>query len=355
MMSPESRLALGVQDPELTEVNGPGFNIQIPITNDVLQLLKDAPPARGLDGASDIFKLREHLAAMKKALTAANTKSSASAYSEEDREIPMRDGQYITVRIHRPQSESEPAEGCPGLVMFHGGGFCLGGLDNETALCRMWTDLGGIAVNVDYRLAPENPFPAPVHDAYDALTWTASHIEELGIDAKKGFVVGGVSAGANLAVVLSHLYRDEGLSPPLTGQYLSIPTTCEPKALPAAYRDVYLSREQNKNGLILNQKSIDMFENLYKPDPTSPLRSPLVFPSHQNLPPAYFQICGADPLRDEGLIYESILRESGIKTRLDIYPGLPHGFWTWFPEASFSKKFQADTVEGLRYLLGQSV
>lgn len=81
----------------------------------------------------------------------------------------------------------------------------------------------------------------------------------------------------------------------------------------------------------------------------------MIFPSHEGLPPAYVQICGADPLRDEGLIYEQVLREeSGVRTRLDVFPGLPHGFWSWFPQAEFSKDFQVKTMEGLEWLLKQS-
>lgn len=72
--------------------------------------------------------------------------------------------------------------------------------------------------------------------------------------------MGGISAGANLAAVVAHLYKDKKQSPPLTGQYLSLPTTCDPEALPSKYKEVYLSREQNRDGLILNQKSIDLFE-----------------------------------------------------------------------------------------------
>lgn len=97
---------------------------------------------------------------------------------------------------------------------------------------------------------------------------------------------------------------------------------------------------------------LNLQTELYKPDRLSPLRSPIVFPSHANLPPSYFQICGMDPLRDEALIYEEILREEyGTKTLVDLYPGLPHGFWSWWTEAEFSKKFQEDCVKGLKWLL----
>lgn len=92
-------------------------------------------------------------------------------YVEEDRQIPVRDGSTITIRIHKPKTL--PGDGCPIFVVYHGGGFCLGGLDNESILCRNFTRLGGIAVNVDYRLAPEHPFPVGVNDAYDALKWVS--------------------------------------------------------------------------------------------------------------------------------------------------------------------------------------
>lgn len=95
----------------------------------------------------------------------------------------------------------------------------------------------------------------------NAIIQTSCHMQTLGINPQKGFIIGGVSAGANLAAVVAHLYRDEKHLPPLTGQYLSIPTTCDPEALPSKYKDVYLSREQNKEGLILNKNSIDMFES----------------------------------------------------------------------------------------------
>ena len=138
----------------------------------MFQILKNNPYVEGLNADTDIVELRKTLLKRKQELTKVNSAEGEVNYIEEDREIPVRDGSFINVRIHSPKSP--PKDGSPIFVVYHGGGFCLGGLDNETLLCRKFTALGGVAVNVDYRLAPEHPFPVPVNDAYDALKWVRS-------------------------------------------------------------------------------------------------------------------------------------------------------------------------------------
>jgi len=332
VMSPEEHLALATINPELDEI-----------------LKKDGNPPH-LDPNTDIPNLRAQLAKTKRQFLEANT--GDVTYVEEDRQIEMRDGSSITVRIHSPKTP--PKDGSPIFVVYHGGGFCVGGLDNDTVLCRNFTELGGVAVNVDYRLAPEHVFPTQVHDAYDALKWTAAHFEELGGNAKKGFLVGGISAGANLSSVITHLYCNDKLSPPLTGTYLSIPLVVPPEHVPEKYKNIYLSREQNKAAPLLDEGAIALFESVYKADYNSPLGAPILFESRKGHPPTYFQICGMDPLRDEALIYEDLLKEEGVKTLVDLYPGLPHAFWSWWPEAKFTKSFRKDCEKGMKWLLEQS-
>ncbi|ESZ90039.1 hypothetical protein SBOR_9568 [Sclerotinia borealis F-4128] len=323
------------------------------INAELEEILETSPVTRRLDANTNVPELRQRLTAAKKEQVAASTALLKEvSFIEEDRQISVRDGSSIGVRIHRPKNA--PSGGSPVFVVYHGGGFCFGGLDNETVLCRQWTDLGGVAVNVDYRLAPEHPFPTGVNDAYDALKWTAANIDELRINPSKGFLVGGVSAGANFASVVSHLYRDEKLSPPLTGIYLSIPPVVPQKVVPEQYKSTYLSYEQNKDAPLLNRKIAETFDRHYGAKELSPLATPIQFASHKNLPPTYFQICGLDPLRDEGFIYEDILKENGIETRTDIYPGLPHGFWTWYPETKFSRKYVEDCKMGMSWLLEKS-
>lgn len=140
--------------------------------------------------------------------------------------VPARDGFDIPVRIYKPVSK--PPTGSPIIVMFHEGGWAMGDLTDEDQNCRLFArDLGAVCVNVDYRLAPEHQFPTGVYDAYDVVKWCAASARPdssiLPADPRQGFIVGGASAGGNLSAVVCQLGRDNGLTPPLTGQYLCVP------------------------------------------------------------------------------------------------------------------------------------
>jgi acetyl esterase/lipase len=162
----------------------------------------------------------------------------------------------------------------PVLVVLHGGGWVLGGLDNEALLCQTWCEqFNGVGINIDYRLAPEYKFPTPVHDCYDAVKWTAMNPDKHGGNLRKGFLIAGVSAGANMAVSCSHLAVDDKLTPEITGLYLSIPSVLAPEAVPEKWKPAYNSREENKDALILNAGAIALFRSSVATKPiTNPTR-----------------------------------------------------------------------------------
>ena len=238
--------------------------------------------------------------------------------------VPSRDGSTIPVKIYIPVTQ--PPTGSPVIVMFHEGGWAMGDLSDEDQNCRLFArDLGAVCVNVDYRLAPEHPFPKGVEDAYDVVKWcSATACPDSSIlpgDLSQGFIVGGASAGGNLSAVVCQLGRDEGLHPPLTGQYLCVPALLWPDSVPDKWASAYCSRFQSTSDpvLKLDENTGHALVETLKPDTSSPLFSPLLHPNLRNLPPAFFQLGGLDPLRDEGLLYERVLsEENGIPTKVSL-------------------------------------
>lgn len=270
-------------------------------------------------------------------------------------QYPTTDGTKLRAKLYQPTNP--PKNGSPLIVMFHGGGFCLGAPEGEEQTCRNFVQaFGATCISAAYRLAPEFKFPHAPKDAWDALKWAAANASSWGADPSIGFVVGGTSAGGNISAILAHLARDESLSPPLTGQYLAIPALLPEKKVPAKYQQYALSYEQNKNAPVLPVAAVDMFMKGYQPDEDDGVYyAPFNHPKgHKDLPPTLFQVDGMDPLRDEGIIYERVLREeNGIKTKIYLYPGLPHGHWGFFPFLKSSEKFRKEQVEGMSWLLGR--
>lgn len=268
--------------------------------------------------------------------------------------ITARDGTKISLRIHRPKAA---LNGLPVIVYHHFGGYCVGSSALAVPLCRsLVQQFHVVCVNVDYRLAPEYPFPTPINDCWDALQWVATNASELGADPSKGFIVGGESSGGNIAIVLSHLARDNNLSPPLTGQFLSLPSCLPPETVPEKFKPFYHSWKQAQEApKLFGYGMTTMFRKAHAADVNSPLFASFNDPQgHAGMPPAYFQICALDPVRDEGMVYEKVLREEHkIKTRLDIYPGLPHAFWQVYPAFEKAKEAHQDMMNGFAWLLEQ--
>ncbi|KAJ7110518.1 Alpha/Beta hydrolase protein [Mycena epipterygia] len=275
-----------------------------------------------------------------------------SSYSVENRIIPV-DGGEISIRCIQPVPRADETGGFPILVWLHGGGWASGDLDIDDYHLRIISvDFRLSIVNVDYRLAPEHPFPAGLNDSYAALKWTATHAADISGSLAKGFLVGGASAGANYAAALAHRARDDPFfaERKLTGHILQVPMVLHPAAYPEELKPELLSIEQNKDAPVITRANIDFFLDCLRVDPSDPEFSSLLL-SHKNLSPAYIQVSGLDPLRDEGILYEKQLRESNVKTRLDVYPGVPHAFHVSFPQLAASQKWEADFRAGLGWLL----
>ncbi|KAF5009165.1 hypothetical protein FDECE_4609 [Fusarium decemcellulare] len=275
--------------------------------------------------------------------------------TERDIEIPVRDSSSILAYVYARSKESTDA--LPIFLFFHGGGFCIGSRHDDLESNRIIASKTSIiVVSLEYRLAPEHPFPQAIHDGFDALHWIANNPSQVhpAASPSSGLIVGGTSAGGSIANAVVYLNRDLGSPVTVTGQLLSVAPLLPPPVVPRKYQDDYISNKQNKDVAIPSEELTQLFLAAYKPDKTSPLAVPAIHPSgHAGIPPTYLQACGLDGLRDESLIYQRILEhENGIATRLDLYPGLPHHFWDFFPQLTKQvEKRTNDTVEGIRWLL----
>ena len=152
---------------------------------------------------------------------------------------------------------------------------------------------------------------------------------------------------------MMHRARDLALDPPLTGAGLIIPALTVHDDPPAKYRDELRSLAQNANAPLLGAVHIERAMAEYRPVKGDPLHDTLSAERFDGLPPVFLQVCGADPLRDEALIYERLVREAGGRTKLRVYPGVPHAFWSVWPAWDKSKKAMNETTEGIGWLLKQ--
>jgi acetyl esterase len=258
----------------------------------------------------------------------------------ENRTIPGPAGQ-IPVRVYTP-SESGPH---PGLVFFHGGGFVLCNLDTHDGICRSLTNAAGcVVVSVDYRLAPEYPYPAAPEDCYAATQWIAKNGSELGIDVSR-LAIGGDSAGGNLTAVTALMARDRG-GPALRFQLMIYPVTvCGFET--ASYRE-------NGEGYFLTTGMMRWFWDKYLADPkqaSEGYASPLRAANLANLPPGLCITAGYDPLRDEGEAYAERLRKDGVDVRTSRYSGMFHGFLSMTAQLDQARKAVVEAGAALRAAL----
>jgi len=261
----------------------------------------------------------------------------------ENRSIPGPGGP-IPVRIYWPLA----GKSLPALVYLHGGGWVFGNIDSVDRNCRVLANSAQcVVVNVEYRLAPENKFPAPAEDAYAAVTHVAEHAFEFDIDARQ-IAIGRDSAGGNLATVACLMARDRG-GPPLVFQLLVYPVT--------DYDDNRPSLEENE-GYLLTRKVMQYFWEHYVASPEQgrhSYASPINAEDLAGLPPAMVITAECDPLRDQGEAYARRLQEAGVPVMLKRYAGAIHVFFQMGAVIDSGREAVADAASALRNAFAASM
>ncbi|KAF2999852.1 hypothetical protein E8E13_007450 [Curvularia kusanoi] len=320
------------------------------------QLLPHLPPAKSFADYGTAADLRAAIATQVEQMVSSGMAKIPdwTDVSKNEIQIPVRDGSSIRAVVYRPENAAPG----PLAVYFHGGGWTFGWPEAwEHGYEVLVKELGITVVGVAYRLSPENVFPAAAEDACDSLQWCAENTESLGADSGKGIIVIGTSAGANIGAVAVHDAVQNKSKAKVTGVVLIGAGLVHQAALPEKWRAHHKSYEQNRNAPILDVRVLEWFLEQYKPVPESPYASALLWPGgHAGQPPTYMQAMGMDPLRDDTLIYEHVLREEfGVPTKLDIYAGVPHCAPDFFPMLPVAGEALVDLEAGVEWILGQNI
>lgn len=260
-------------------------------------------------------------------------------------------GGRIPVRIYTPPGDAPR----PLLVFFHGGGWVIGDLDTHDRECRMLcNDAGVLVIAVDYRLAPEHPFPAAHEDCWAALQWAHDNAAELGGDASR-MAVGGDSAGGNLAACVALQARDAGIA--LKLQMLVYPATDLRGHDPDWTGARFDSIEENRDGPFLTKDSMIYFlEHLSSGLDAAAITqdwrlSPMLAPTHEGVARAYVATCEFDPIRDEGNAYADKLAAAGVPVEHKVWAGQPHVLFQLSPVLDDGKALLAECADALKRAL----
>ena len=258
--------------------------------------------------------------------------------------IPTVDARReLPARLYVPDSAAEEPNGLPVVLFAHGGGFNSGNLDTHDVLARaIALRSGALVLAVDYRLAPEHPYPAAPDDLYTALNWVAGNAQDIGADPDR-IAVAGDSAGGNLVAALAMLTRDRG-GPALVAQWLMYATLSNRMDTPSWKQlgDTHMPTRA-MNAIVIAS---------YVPSQLSPF-DPRIAPlwgEHHDLPPTLLQVGELDPLRDENIAYAAAIHDAGGRAEVIVYPGNAHGFLQFFKNKHSSPDGQRALEYGVQFL-----
>ena len=308
-----------------------------------LRVVLEAFPTEGAVNLNNVPAAR---AKMRKLVTAMQaTLPAVEGVTSQDQSVPGPHGEpAVRVRIYQPNDRPSLL---PALLWIHGGGYVMGDIEQDDRLMKQLVKrVGCVAVSVDYRLAPEHPFPAPVEDCYAGLKWLFAHAGELGVDPSR-IAIGGASGGGGLTAGLALLARDRG-EVQVAFQLLIYPMIDDRNVTPASYAITdprVWHRESNRLGwkAYLGRDGGG--------DDVSPYAAAARATDLTNLPPAYIPVGALDLFIDENIEYAQRLIQAGVPTELHVYPGAFHGFDLFAPSAAVSKQFKAERDHALKRAL----
>lgn len=264
---------------------------------------------------------------------------------KEDRRVPgPKDAPEVPIRIYRPKAEAENPRSC--VLEIHGGGFIIGNIGMMDGWCQVIAaEVDTVVVSVEYRLAPENPFPAGLEDCYAMLSWIEDNASSLGIDTDR-IAVAGQSAGGGLAAAVALLARDRG-GPKLCFQLLEIPELDDrlETASMRAFTDTPMWNRPNA------EWSWRHYLGSAHGGDVSQYAAPSRAKDLKGLPPAYVSTMEFDPLRDEGILYALGMLEAGVSVELHSYAGTFHGSGM-VPNAEPSMRNAKEVTDLLKRRLG---
>lgn len=280
--------------------------------------------------------LAEHIPSLRDAQNAAASAELVLAnepFTHEERTIPVTDGQ-ITLSIFRPTNSASSRSGHPGIYYMHSGGVICGNRFTGVKGVLQWgRETGAVVVSVEYRLAPEHPFPTPLEDSYAGLKWVSAHAKELGINPDY-LMVAGQSAGGGFAAAVSILSRDRN-GPKLRAQLLDCPMLDDRGVTNSSHQ--YINEGTWSRGS--NETAWDAYlgPNVRGTNKVSHLAAPARAEDLSNLPQAFICVGSAEIFRDESVAYAQKLWAAGIQTELHVWPGGWHCFDMMVPENTVSK------------------
>ena len=259
----------------------------------------------------------------------------------EDRNIAGPDGLLeLVVRIYKP---ADVSGSLPGIFFIHGGGMIMGSIETEDLKAAMLCEtIQSIVVSVEYRLAPENPHPAPLEDCYEALVWMSKNATELGFDTDRLAIVGG-SAGGGLAIATSLMARDQEF-PKLIFQMANYPMIDDRNETPS-------SKEITDVGIWDREANIEAWDWYLGGKKADKYAAPARAIDLSGLPPTFIDVGELDLFRDEDIEFANRLLQAGVTTELHVYPGAYHASESFAPEAELSKQIWTKRIEALKRAL----